>query len=113
MGHESGSLIFQPDLNEIISNLKRQKPSKGGTTQSLDVQEEERYQEQLDQRHELYQACFCHCSFLCISLIPSHCRLAVCRSRETRLLTAKLYIIELQLLLRCSLWAKPNPREGP
>ena len=38
MGHESGRLIFQPDLNEIISNLKRQKPSKGGTTQSLDVQ---------------------------------------------------------------------------
>lgn len=22
MGHESGSLIFQPDLNEILSNLK-------------------------------------------------------------------------------------------
>lgn len=38
MGHESGSLIFQPDLNEILSNLKRQKPSKSGTTQSLDVQ---------------------------------------------------------------------------
>lgn len=38
MGHESGSLIFQPDLNEILSNLKRQKPSKGGTTQSLHVQ---------------------------------------------------------------------------
>lgn len=38
MDHESGKLIFQPELNKIISNLKRQKPCKGGTTQSLEVQ---------------------------------------------------------------------------
>lgn len=48
-----------------------------------------------------------------VGFILSHGKPAFLRSKRTWLLTVHtLCVAELQLLQRCYLWAKPNPREG-